>query len=122
MLKPTILSSSKSWLICTRIANNAEQRGIAALLYNVSFKYHLMVLKVDFWGEEFILYLSVSNGADRKRRSKVMKKFICNRNGKAVFQEGDRELVAAYQMKSSPVPVTPRKLKAEMEAIARTAR
>lgn len=32
-----------------------------------------------------------------------MKKFICNRNGKAVFQEGDRELVAAYQMKSSPV-------------------
>lgn len=22
-----------------------------------------------------------------------MKKFICNRNGKAVFQEGDRELV-----------------------------
>ncbi|MCY6158514.1 hypothetical protein OV916_25595, partial [Salmonella enterica subsp. enterica serovar 1,4,[5],12:i:-] len=51
-----------------------------------------------------------------------MKKFICNRNGKAVFQEGDRELVAAYQMKSSPVPVTPRKLKAEMEAIARTAR
>ncbi|EFI6456620.1 hypothetical protein AB8D38_22170 [Salmonella enterica] len=51
-----------------------------------------------------------------------MKIFICNRNGKAVFQEGDRELVAAYQMKSSPVPVTPRKLKAEMEAIARTAR
>ncbi|SAX39439.1 Uncharacterised protein [Klebsiella pneumoniae] len=26
-----------------------------------------------------------------------MKKFICNRNGKAVFQEGDRELVAAYR-------------------------
>lgn len=69
-----------------------------------------------------ILYLSVSNGADRMRRSKVMKKFIGNRNGKAVFQEGDRELVAAYQMKSSPIPVTPRKLKAEMDAIAATAR
>ncbi|EDP9294470.1 TPA: hypothetical protein MYK93_005010 [Klebsiella pneumoniae] len=51
-----------------------------------------------------------------------MKKFIGNRNGKAVFQEGDRELVAAYQMKSSPIPVTPRKLKAEMDAIAATAR
>lgn len=48
LLKPTILSSSKSWLICTRIANNAEQRGIAALLYNVLFKYHLMIPKVDF--------------------------------------------------------------------------
>ena len=89
-------------------------------MYNKSIM--LWYFKLTFWGEEIILFLSVSNGADRKRRSKVMKKFICNRNGKAVFQEGDRELVAAYQMKSSPVPVTPRKLKAEMEAIARTAR
>ncbi|EDT4603571.1 hypothetical protein BZI29_003385 [Salmonella enterica subsp. enterica serovar Berta] len=29
-------------------AIDAEQRGIAALLYNVLFKYHLMILKVDF--------------------------------------------------------------------------
>ena len=30
---------------------DAEQRGIAALLHNVSFRYHLMILKVDFLGQ-----------------------------------------------------------------------
>ncbi|MFV9785097.1 hypothetical protein [Salmonella enterica] len=28
----------------------AEQRGIAALLYNVLFKYHFVILKIDFLG------------------------------------------------------------------------
>ena len=62
--------------------------------FAVSFN---LIIKVDiydtFWGEEFILFYRLAMVLTVKRRSKVMKKFICNRNGKAVFQEGDRELV-----------------------------
>jgi hypothetical protein len=46
-----------------------------------------MILKVDFWGEEFILYLSVSNGADRKRRSKVMKNLSATATARRFFRK-----------------------------------